>query len=90
MFYELVPEIILIYADKDFQVIACYFHSTEAACTEVDEDRWNPDYGGCCLGLTAKKEARPTSMTNYCPSNDTNHGKNCWSTIVICRGKHLS
>ena len=56
-----------------------------APCTEVDLDRWSPDYGGCCPGLTTKVEPRPTASNYYCPSSDANHGSSCWSTIVMCR-----
>ena len=57
----------------------------ESPCTEIDLDRWWPDYGGCCPGLEAKLEPRPTTDSEYCPLSNANHGSSCWSTIVMCR-----
>ena len=57
----------------------------EAACTEKDEDRNDPDLGGCCSGLVEVAEPRLQSHPKYCSENDPNHGQTCWSHFTMCR-----
>ena len=59
-------------------------------CTEEGKDRFNPEVGGCCTGLSEKNEPRPELDPQYCPSASPNHEKSCWSIIVICRSSGTS
>ena len=57
-----------------------------ATCSVEGEDRYSPELGGCCHGLSAVEEGRPTSR-GWCNTSDVNYGKPCWSTIFVCRAE---
>merc|ERR1712178_656585 len=59
--------------------------SSPSTCSADGADRWGPNLGGCCNGLSECEEQRPDSDPVFCLPTDSRHGTSCWSVITVRR-----